>query len=129
MVAILVITLTLCFLHLFYKRSGTFPTLQYVLLVALAFLAAIQNFKFFYLMFAPDLEKFPLIGIYLSQGMGIIQVPKDLKSCLESVGSEFDRFNLALGPLAVIWLSVKQVLELIPKRSVLKQGISNQSIP
>jgi hypothetical protein len=93
---------------------------------SLALLAAMQNIKFFYLMLVPELGDVAILGIPLNQGFGVTNTPSDLRTCLNSVGSEFDRFNLVLGPVAVIWLSVKQILELLPKKAA-SQNLSKSS--
>ncbi|WP_103669784.1 hypothetical protein [Pseudanabaena sp. BC1403] len=125
MLTILVFVLTIIFSFLFHRKTKRFPTLQAVLLVALAILAAIQNIRFFYLMLIPELGNISFFSIFLNQGNGAINNSSDLKTCLNSVGSEFDRFNLVLGPVAVIWLSIKQIIELLPN----KVSLQNSSQP
>lgn len=115
MIVILVLMATAIFLLLFYRKQGKYPNLQQVLNFILATLAIVQSFKFIYLISIPSLKTIPNLGDTLSQGMGLVDVPPNLETCLNSIGSQFDLITYGLGPLAVIWLSIQSIKEIITR--------------
>lgn len=97
-----------------HKRTSKFPSLQFVIVVGVAISAIIQSLKFFFLMFLPDIAA---ISEVIGSQAWPVPIPahsEELVACVNSVGSEFDRFYFALGPVAVIWMSAKQIVELLP---------------
>ncbi len=115
MIVIVVLITTVIFLWLFYRKQGKYPSLPQVLNFILATLATLQSFKFIYLISIPSLKTIPYLGNTLSQGMGLVDVPSNLESCLNSIGSQFDLTTYALGPLAVIWLSIQSIKKIITR--------------
>lgn len=109
MIVIVVLITTAIFLWLFYRKQGKYPSLQQVLNFILAIVATVQSFKFIYLISIPSLKTIPNLGDTLGQGLGLVNVPPNLETCLNSIGSQFDLITYALGPLAVIWLSIKSI--------------------
>lgn len=100
--------------YVYYKRTNGFPSLEFVILVSVALSAIIQSLRFIMLVSSPDLSRTFIWSMV--NNFGFLTFSDELIQCLSGVGNEFDRFSLAIGPVAVIWISVKGIVQLLPNR-------------
>ncbi len=115
MVLLVIAVFLIGFLFAYVRKMRTLPNMQGLFNVILSGIAILQSIRFLYLLLTPFSKSVakvvPSLGESLAQGMGIIGVPEGLGKCLPLLGSDFDLLTIGLGPIAVIWLSVKQVLD------------------
>lgn len=124
LVAAIVAFITAFYLsHYFYGKKK--PDLLTSVVCLMAFLSAIQSVRFLYLLAIPSLKTLPFLGQFLGNGMGWIDIPENLEGCLNSIGSNFDLALISIGPISIVYLSIKQVVETIAPASA--QGSSNQA--
>lgn len=107
----LILGLTFGFYNKKHKKRKSL-TLQEFIIISLAIIAILQSLKFIYLLMVSSFEN-PLILSLIAKSFEIVNTPPNLSSCMRNIWSEFDLFTLGIGPLAVIWLSVKQIFQIV----------------
>jgi hypothetical protein len=115
MVLVVIVVFLISFLFAYIWKVRTLPNMQGLFNVILSSIAILQSIRFLYLLLTPFSKSVadvvPSLGYSFANGMGVIGVPEGLGKCLPLLGSNFDLLTIGLGPVAVIWLSVKQVLD------------------